>query len=115
MCMEEEVKINQTQLNIILLACKTINTISTEHELLKQEQGHLKEKINKVEKDRKEDVDDMKNQFINMENEINNKFEIMNASLKSINKWIIGSLSGILGSVVISIILFFIGKATKWW
>jgi len=35
--------------------------------------------------------------------------------INGITKWIISGLSGILGSIIISIILFFIGKVAKWW
>lgn len=132
MCTEKEVKITKSQLNTILDSCTTVLTLAKNQEKIELKNEFLQKQIDDEVKERKEEIKDMQKENRDRFQQINSKFEVLFRKLGSINtridskinellprirkinNWIIAGLSGILGSIVLGIIMFFIGKILNW-
>lgn len=132
MCTEKEVKITQSELDTILESCTTVLTLAKNQEKIELKNKFLQKQIDDEVKERKEEIKDMQKENRDRFQKIDNKFEVLFRKLgnintridkkidellpriRKINNWIIAGLSGILGSIVLGIIMFFIGKILNW-
>lgn len=132
MCTEKEVKITQSELDTILDSCTTVLVLVKNQEKIELKNEFLQKQIDDEVKERKEEIKDMQEENRDRFQKIDNKFEVLFRKIgnintridkkidellpriRKINNWIIAGLSGILGSIVLGIIMFFIGKILKW-
>jgi len=128
-----------TEKDEILTACREmrnvkgfISTIKTEQEKLKLQHRFLDEKIEEEKKERKEEIKNMQDEFRDMEEKIENKFEIffykigdinkridykinmVSNKISGINKQIFIWMGSILFSILVSIIMLIISKINGW-
>lgn len=133
MCTEKEVKITQSQLDLILNSCNTVVSLMKDQGKIEQQNEFLQKQIDDEVKERKEEIKDIQKENGDRFQRIDNKFEILFTQINKVNakidkkidtivlpkilaikNWIIAGLSGILGSILVSVIIFFIGKILNW-
>ncbi len=127
-----EVKITQSQLDLILDSCTTVIMLAKNQELIEQKNQFLQKQIDKEVKERKEEIRNIQEENRDRFQRIDNKFEVLFTQINRINTridskineilpriekiniWIMAGLSGILGSILIGIIMFIIGRIFEW-
>ena len=125
MCMEDEVKITQQQLDGFVSACTTMITIQKNYELIQQKNEMLEKRIDEEIQERKDDIKEMQKENRDQFDQIRNKFEVLFTSigkihtridhgLEKMNKHIRNGMKAIIIITLFGFASFYVTKLLGW-